>query len=59
MIPFFINDEVFVVEKTGGEWLEDFCKLLYESSVEADVPEKALWVSQGSQESEEMRPRGH
>ena len=35
------NDEIFVFAKKGGEWLGDFCKFLYESLVEADVPDKA------------------
>ena len=39
-IPFFIDDEVFVFANKGGEWLGNFRKVLYESSVEADVPEK-------------------
>ena len=38
---FFVNDEVFVFAKKGGEWLEDLWKVLYESQVEVNVPEKA------------------
>ena len=41
MLPFFIDDEVFVFAKKGGEWLGGFHKVLYESSVEADVLEKS------------------
>ena len=44
-LPFFVNDEVFVFAKKGGERLGDFCKILNESSVEADVPEKAPRIS--------------
>ena len=44
-LPFFVYDEVFVFEKKGGEWLGDFSKVLYESAVEANVPEKAPQIS--------------
>ena len=40
-LPFFMYDEVFVFAKKGGEWLEDFRKVLDESSIEAEMPEKA------------------
>ena len=45
-----MDDEVFVFAKKGGEWLGDFHKVLYESLVKADVPEKAPQISYGSQE---------
>ena len=41
MLPFFVDDEVFVFAKKGGELLGDFGKVLYESPVEGGVPEKA------------------
>ena len=40
-LPFFVDDEVFVFTKKGGEWLGDFYKVLDKSPVEADVLEKA------------------
>ena len=40
-LPFFVDDEVLVLAKKGGEGLGDFREVLDESSVEADVPEKA------------------
>ena len=48
MLPFFIDDEVFVFAKKGGEWLGYFRKILYESLVEADMPEKAPEISNGT-----------
>ena len=48
MIPFFVNDEVFVFAKKGGEWLGDFCKVLNKSPVEANVPEKAPQILYGT-----------
>ena len=41
MFPFFVNDEVLIFAKKGGEWLGDLGKVLYESLVEADMLEKA------------------
>ena len=41
----FINDEIFVFAKKGGQWLGDLGKVLDESSVEPDMPEKAPKVS--------------
>ena len=52
MLPFFTDDEVFVFTKKGGEWLGDFCKVLNESPVEADVPEKAPQISYGTRKWE-------
>ena len=46
-LPFFVDDEVSVLTKKGGEWLEDFCNVLYESSVESDVLEKAPQILYG------------
>ena len=48
MLLFFVYDEFFVFAKKGGEWLGDFGKVLYESPVEADLPEKAPQVSYGT-----------
>ena len=48
MLPFFIDDEVFVFAKKGGDWLEDFCKVLNESLVEANVPVKSPQISYGT-----------
>ena len=48
MLPFFVDDEVFVFSKKGGERLGDFRKILNESSVEADVLEKAPQISYGT-----------
>ena len=45
MLPFFLDDKVFVFAKKGGEWLGDFGKVLYESLVEADVPDKTPQIS--------------
>ena len=50
MLPFFVDDEIFVFAKKGGEWLGDFCNVLYKCSLEADVPKKAPQISYGSQE---------
>ena len=44
MLPFFVDDEVLVFAKKGGEWLGNFGKVLYKSSVEADMPEKVPQV---------------
>ena len=41
MLPFFVDDEVLVFSKKGGEWLGDFLKVLYKSLVEVNMPEKA------------------
>ena len=41
MLPFFVDDEVLVLAKKGGEGLGDFGKILNESSIKADVPKKA------------------
>ena len=38
-LPFFVDDEVLIFAKKGGEWLGDFRKVLYESSVEVDMHE--------------------
>ena len=48
MLPFFVDDKVFVLTNKDGEWLGDFFKFLYESLVEADVPEKAPQISHGT-----------
>ena len=48
MLPFFVDDEVFIFEKKGGEWLGDFHKVLNESLIEADMPEKAPQISYGT-----------
>ena len=48
MLPFFVDDEVFVFAKKGGEWLGDFCKILYKSSVKDNMPEKAPQISYGT-----------
>ena len=37
----FVDDEVFVFAKKGGEWLGDFHKVLNKSLVEVDVLKKA------------------
>ena len=54
MPPLFVDDEVFVLAEKCGEWLGDFCKVLYESRLEADVPKKAPQISYGSHEREVM-----
>ena len=33
------------LQRRGGEWFEDFCKVLYKSPVEANVPKKAPQIS--------------
>ena len=48
MLPLFVDDEIFVFAKKGGEWLGDFLKVLDESPLKADVPEKAPQISYGS-----------
>ena len=48
MLPFFVNDEVLVFAKKGGEWHGDFCKVLDESLIEVDMPEKAPQVFNGT-----------
>ena len=57
-LPFFVDDEVFVFAKKGGELLGDFCKVLYESSVEADVLEKAIQVVYGTWKREVLDDDG-
>ena len=52
MLPFFVNDEVFVFAKNGGEWLGDFCKVLNGSLVEANMPEKVPQISYGTWKNE-------
>ena len=39
---------MFVYAKKGGEWVGDFCKVLDESSIEADIPEKAPQILYGT-----------
>ena len=46
--PFFVDDKVFVFAKKGGDGLGDFCKVLDESPIEADVPEKAPQIFHGT-----------
>ena len=41
MLPFFVDDEVLVFAKKGGEGLEDFGKILNESLIKTNVLEKA------------------
>ena len=48
MLPFFVNDEVFVFSNKGGEWLGDFREVLNVSPVEADMLEKAPQISYGT-----------
>ena len=52
MLPFLVDDEVFVLAKKGGECLGDFFKVFYESLVEADVLETAPQISYGSYKRE-------
>ena len=47
MLPFFVDDEVFVFGKKGVERLGNFREVLDESSIEADVPEKAPQILHG------------
>ena len=47
-LPFFVDDEVFVFAKKDGEWLGDFSKVLDESPIEADIPEKAPQIFKGT-----------
>ena len=43
-LPFFVDDEIFVLAKKGGMWLGDFRKVLDESPIEVDVPKKSPQV---------------
>ena len=54
MLPFFFDDEVFVFANKGGEWLGDFLKVLNESPVEADMPEKAPQISNSTWKREDL-----
>ena len=45
VLPFFVDDEVLILAKKGGQRLRDFGKIYDETLVEANVLEKAPEIS--------------